>query len=64
MYGWITFLSDVDGDILQDMSLLEYESIFNKDIVHKVVALYPSEGGSKVQVVRLFQVLKLIFMLF
>ena len=56
----MTDLSNVDGDILESVGLLEDISILNKELVHEVVALDPREGGRKVQVVCLLYILKII----
>ncbi len=53
----MTLLSDVDGNILEDVSLLQYPAILHEDPVHEVVTLDPREGCCEVQVLCLRNVL-------
>jgi hypothetical protein len=46
----MTLLSDVDGNILEDVSLLQYPAVLHEDPVHEVVTLDPREGCCEVQV--------------
>ncbi len=53
----MTLLSDVDGNILEDVSLLQYPAVLHEDSVHEVVTLDPREGCGEVQVLCLRNVL-------
>ena len=53
----MTLLSDVDGNILEEVSLLQYPAVLHEDPVHEVVTLDPREGCGEVQVLCLRNVL-------
>ncbi len=57
LYCSMTLLSDVDGNILEDVSLLQYPAVLHEDPVHEVVTLDPREGCCEVQVLCLRNVL-------